>query len=113
MSLPVVVRPVASARDLKKFIDLPYRLHRGDPNWVPQLRMDMNTMLSRTKNPFFQHCDAQYFLAERNGEVVGRIAAIQNRQHNNYYHDTTGFFGFFETVDDQGVAGSLFDAAAK
>jgi hypothetical protein len=112
LSLPVVVRPVESARDLKKFIDLPYRLHRGDPQWVPQLRMDMNTLLSRTKNPFFQHSDAQYYLAERNGEVVGRIAAIHNRQHNNYYKDSVGFFGFFETVNDQVVVNGLFDAAA-
>ncbi len=108
----MVVRPIASARDLKRFIAFPYRLHRGDPQWVPQLRMDMGTMLSKEKNPFFRHSDAQYFLAERDGEVVGRIAAIENRQHNSYYHDTVGFFGFFETVNDPAISDSLFDAAA-
>ncbi|HEV8383093.1 MAG TPA: hypothetical protein VGQ29_16010, partial [Gemmatimonadales bacterium] len=82
MSSPVVVRPVQSARDLKRFIAFPYQLHRGDPQWVPQLRMDVRTMLSRSKNPFFEHSEAEYFLAERDGNVVGRIAAIQNRQHN-------------------------------
>jgi GNAT superfamily N-acetyltransferase len=75
--------------------------------------MDMNTMLSKKKNPFFQHSDAQYFLAERNGQVVGRIAAIENRAHNRYYNDKVGFFGFFETVDDQAVASELFSAAAR
>ncbi len=112
MSSPVVVRPVHSARDLERFIALPYRLHRGDPHWVPQLRMDVRTMLSRTKNPFFQHSSAEYYLAERDGDVVGRIAAIQNRQHNDYYNDTVGFFGFFESADDRAVATALFAAAA-
>ena len=112
MNLPVVVRPITSARDLERFIAFPYDLFRGDPVWVPQLRMDVRTMLSRTKNPFFEHSEAEYFLAERNGDVVGRIAAINNRAHIDYYHDTTGFFGFFECVDDQAVASALFAAAA-
>src|SRR5688572_20825872 len=75
--------------------------------------MDIRTMLSRKKNPFFEHSDAGYFLAERDGEVVGRIAAIENRQHNRYYQDRVGFFGFFECVDDQHVANELFAAAAQ
>src|SRR5205823_12128381 len=79
----------------------------------PQLRMDMRTMLSRKKNPFFEHSEAEYFIVERDGEIVGRIAAIENRQHNRYYKDTVGFFGFFETVDDRAVADALFTAAAN
>lgn len=73
-------------------------------------------MLSRKKNPFFGHAEAEYFLAEtaRNGrsQVVGRIAAIHNRAHNDFQGDAAGFFGFFETVNDQAVANALFDAAA-
>ncbi len=115
MTDPVVVRPARTAADLEKFIALPYRLHRGDPCWVPPLRMDIRTMLSRTKNPFFQHAEAEYFLAEAapNGRprVVGRIAAIHNRAHNDFQGDTAGFFGFFESVNDQAVADALFDAA--
>lgn len=115
MTDPVVVRPARTAADLEKFIALPYRLHRGDPCWVPPLRMDIRTMLSRTKNPFFQHAEAEYFLAETapNGRprVVGRIAAIHNRAHNDFQGDTAGFFGFFESVNDQAVADALFDAA--
>ncbi|HZE75228.1 MAG TPA: hypothetical protein VE091_07965 [Gemmatimonadales bacterium] len=73
----------------------------------------MATLLSRSKNPFFEHASAEYFLAERDGQVIGRIAAIQNRLHNETHGDRVGFFGFFECVDEQGVADSLFAAAAE
>ena len=69
-------------------------------------------MLSPAKNPFFEHADAAYFLAERGGLVEGRVAAIANRLHNETHGDRVGFFGFFESVDDQAVAGALLDAAA-
>ncbi len=117
MTGTVAVRPVRAAADLHKFIAFPYRLHRGDPQWVPPLRMDMRKALSRRKNPFFQHAEAEYFLAERRGgrsaEVVGRIAAIHNRGHNEFHEDTVGFYGFFESINDQSVADSLFHAAAN
>jgi hypothetical protein len=71
------------------------------------------TLLSRSKNPFFEHADAEYFLAEQDGTVVGRIAAISNRLHNETHQDRVGFFGFFECVDDQAVANALFEAAAN
>ena len=134
MTSPVAVRPVTTAAELERFIDLPYRLHRGDPLWVPQLRMDVRTLLSRKKNPFFQHAEAEYYTAERRyggtaasgtrsavptyrrggerWEVVGRIAAIHNRKHNEFHDDRVGFFGFFESVNDQAVANALFDTAA-
>jgi GNAT superfamily N-acetyltransferase len=88
-------------------------LHARDPLWVPPLRRDVATLLSRSKNPFFEHAEAEYFLAEREGEVVGRIGAIANRLHNETHHDRVGFFGFFECVDDQAVADALFAAAAE
>lgn len=133
MTAPLVVRPVAAAADLERFIALPYRLHRGDPFWVPPLRMDVRGMLDRRKNPFFEHAEAAYLVAERPAdrrggagfglpssrrdggrwEVVGRIAAIHNRAHNAFHDDAVGFFGFFECVDDQSVADALFDAAAR
>jgi GNAT superfamily N-acetyltransferase len=69
-------------------------------------------MLSRKKNPFFEHAEAEYFLAERNGTVAGRIAAIANRLHNQFHGDRVGFFGFFEAGDDQPVSDALLDAAA-
>jgi GNAT superfamily N-acetyltransferase len=69
-------------------------------------------LLSRTKNPFFEHAEAEYFIAERDGDVVGRIAAISNRLHNETHEDRVGFFGFFESIDDQDVANALLEAAA-
>ncbi len=73
----------------------------------------MKLLLSRTRNPFFEHAEAEYFLAEADGAVVGRIAAIANRLHNEYHGDTVGFFGFWETVNDQAVADALLGAAAE
>jgi GNAT superfamily N-acetyltransferase len=72
----------------------------------------VSALLSRSRNPFFEHAEAEYFLAEREGEVVGRIAAIANRLHNETHDDRVGFFGFFECVDDPEVARALFDSAA-
>jgi GNAT superfamily N-acetyltransferase len=76
------------------------------------LRRDVEALLSRTKNPFFEHAAAEYFIAERGKEVVGRIAAISNRLHNETHGDRVGFFGFFECIDDQDVATALFEAAS-
>ena len=114
MSDGVAVRLVESAADLRKFIALPYRLHRGDPCWVPTLRMDVRKMLDRQKNPFFTRAEAEYFLARRGqrGEIVGRIAAIHIRARNGFQGDRAGFFGFFDCVNDQAVADALFEAAA-
>ncbi len=106
------MRPVTSARDLRRFIDLPYRLHAGDPIWVPPLRRDVRALLDRQQNPFFAHAEAEYFLAERGAQLVGRIAAIHNRLHNDTHADRVGFFGFFESIEDQAVADALLEAAA-
>jgi GNAT superfamily N-acetyltransferase len=76
------------------------------------LRRDVAALLSRTKNPFFEHAEAEYFVADRGSDVVGRIAAISNRLHNETHGDRVGFFGFFESVDDQEVADALFETAA-
>lgn len=76
------------------------------------MRRDVALLLNRRKNPFFEHAEAEYFLAERDGRVAGRIAAIANRLHNETHQDRVGFFGFFESENDPVVAGALFDAAA-
>ena len=101
-----------SRRDLTWFIDLPYQLFAGDPVWVPPLRYDIETTLSRKKNPFFEHADAEYVLAERGGTIVGRIAAIENRLHNETHGDRVGFFGWFDCINDQSVADALFATVA-
>jgi GNAT superfamily N-acetyltransferase len=108
----VRIVPVTDGRGLERFIGFPYDHYRGDPLWVPQLRMDMRTLLSPKKNPFFQHAEAQYFLALDGADrIVGRIAAIVNAAHNAEHHDKVGFYGFFESVNDPDVARALFDAA--
>jgi len=112
LTASVEVRPVRTKADLNRFIAFPYRLHRDDPMWMPPLRRDVRTLLSREKNPFFRRATAEYFLALRGGEVVGRIAAIHNRAHNEFHEDKVGFFGFFESIDDQEVADAVFAAAA-
>lgn len=111
--MTVTIEPVRSGRDLERFIALPYTLHRRDPTWVPPLRMDVRTILSPKKNPFFEHAEAAYFVARREGAIVGRIAAIKNDGHNRLHHDRVGFYGFFESEDDQAVATALFDRAAE
>jgi GNAT superfamily N-acetyltransferase len=110
--LPVSVRPVRGRRDLRAFVKLPYRLHAADPLWAPPLRREIADRLSPS-HPFFDHGSAEYFLARRGGEVVGRIAAASNRLHNETHEDRVGFFGFFECVDDPAVATALLDAAAE
>ena len=107
------VRVARDRRDLRRFIDLPYQLHARDPVWVPPLRRDVELLLSRTRNPFFEHAEAEYFIAEQDGLVLGRVAAISNRLHNETHGDRVGFFGFFESIDDQSVADALLNAASE
>jgi len=108
-----VVSPVTSRLDLRAFIQYPYDAYRDAPFWVPPLRMDTRNILSRKKNPFFEHGDMELFLARAaGGQVVGRIAAIVNGEHLRKYNDSTGFFGFFETSPDPDVSCALLSAAA-
>jgi GNAT superfamily N-acetyltransferase len=111
MPARAVVALVRNRRDLSAFVALPYALHRGDRLWTAPLRRDVRAMLARERNPFFEHASAEYFLARRDGRVVGRIAAIHNWLHNEFQADRVGFFGFFECVDDPPTAAALFGAA--
>ena len=103
----------ASRADRKAFIDLPYRLNRGLPGWVPPLRIAEADQMNRQKNPFFGHAEVEHFLARRNGRVVGRIAACENRAHNETYGDRLGFFGYLDFEDDLEVVEGLLKAARE
>lgn len=110
MTLDII--PVESSRDLRRFVDLPWRIYDPvrHPQWVPPLRIAVKDVLDR-KNPFYRTADRQLFLALRNGTPVGRVAAIENRAHNEFHHDRVGFFGFFECREDPEAATALFGAA--
>jgi GNAT superfamily N-acetyltransferase len=110
-SLEIV--PVAKGRAWREFIDLPYRLHGGRPNFVPPLRRDHRELFDRARHPFFLHADAVLFLARRDGRPVGRIEAVVNHAHNQFHGDRVGFFGGFECEDDRAVADALLDSAAR
>ena len=105
------ITPVRGRADLKEFIDLPYRLHAGTP-WIPPLKLERYAYLNRKLNPFFKHGDGEFFLARRDGRVVGRVSAQFDRNFNAFHDNRWGFFGFLEFEDDQEVVDALLDAAA-
>jgi hypothetical protein len=107
----LVVRPVETARDLTRFIDFAYDIYRDDPNAAPMLRRDAHELLNPKKNPWFEHARARFFLAERDGKVVGRISAQIDNLVLQYMGAGTGQWGSFELIDDPAVASALFDAA--
>lgn len=106
------IQPVNSKQELKTFIDFPHELYKGDPNYVPELFIAQRDMLTPGKHPFHKHSSLQAFLAVKDNKVVGRIAAIQNRNHNQFNHDKEGFFGFYDCIDDKEVAGALVETAS-
>jgi GNAT superfamily N-acetyltransferase len=108
----IAVRPVRSRRDRRRFVRLPWRIYDGNPAWVPPLVAERMAFFDRRRNPFFEHSDAELFLAERDGRPVGRIAAIENRRHLETYRDGTGFFGCFESLDEPAIAAALLERAA-
>jgi GNAT superfamily N-acetyltransferase len=107
----ILVRPVVSSADVHRFIKFLWTIYEGNPHWVPPLLMDRRKLMDRQKNPFYKHADAEFFIAERDGKMVGRIAAIVNHNHNKEHGDRVGFFGFFECINDQSVANTLFNQA--
>jgi GNAT superfamily N-acetyltransferase len=108
----LTIRPVQSRRDLKRFIDLPYRLHAGTP-WVPPLKLERRFFLNRKLNPYFKHGEAEYFLALRGDRVVGRISAQIDHAFNEFHESRWGMFGFLELEDDQEVMTELLSTAEE
>ena len=96
--------------ELSKFIKLPFRLHRGTP-WVPPLIFERRQFLNKAKNPYFEHAEAEYLMAWRDGEPVGRITAQVDRRWDEYQGGSDGQFGFIEAEDDPEVFEALLGAA--
>lgn len=111
MALKII--SVQSKKDWNRFVRFPYQHYKNHPYWVPPLLMDQKVLLNPGKNPFFNHSDHQFFLAEKNGRVVGRISGMVDHLHNKVHGEKMGFFGFFESTKDQDVADGLLSAAKE
>jgi GNAT superfamily N-acetyltransferase len=99
-------------QQVKRFVELPYSLYKDCQQWVPPLYMDAYLPLNRKKHPFFGHSEADFFLAVRDGEVVGRICAANNIPFNDYHKTKKAQFYAFDAINDLEVARTLFDAVA-
>ena len=95
---------------VKRFVRIPYRLYANHPQWVPPLMMDTETQLNKKKHPFYEHSDADFFIATKDGRDVGRIGALENKRFNAYHKTTQVQFYLFECEDDQEVANALFES---
>jgi len=110
MSTDIQIVPLSrNSRDVMRFLKFSYRIYGQDPNWVAPLLMDLKKVFTDA-NPLFDHAVMQLWLATRNGQDVGRIAGIIDRNHNRVANDPAAFFGFFESVDDATVSRRLFEA---
>lgn len=107
----ITIKPVRSKKDLGAFIKMAWPIYKGNKHWVPPLISDMTELLTPGKNPFWENAERELLLAMRDGKIVGRIAAIISWNHNKFYNERTGFFGFYESLDDQEVAHALYEAA--
>ena len=107
----LTVKPVESRREKKQFLTLPWTLYRGDPNWIPPLRQNQAQLVRYKYHPFYDYCEGQTFLAYRDDQPVGRLAAIVNPRHIERTQSQQGLFGFFECTEDLEAAQGLFAAA--
>jgi len=115
MANGITIRPVTTKADRKAFVDLPFRLYKDNPNWVPPLKDEAMGLITPGKNPFFEHAVAQLFLAERDGKVVGRISASIDHMWTPMPReqgggDDMGNWGYLD-AEDKGVADELIAAA--
>lgn len=100
-------------KQVKQFVQYHYDLYKGDPNWVPPFRADVEVMLNKKKHPFYDHSEADFFTAWKNGKMVGRIAALMNNSYNKYHQAKSANIFLYDSIDDQEVANALFNAAAE
>ncbi len=105
----IEIVPVESKKDLNQFIKFPWQIYKNDPHWVPPLIAQCKKNLNKNKHPFFEHSEADFFLARKGKQVVGTIAAILNNRHNQVHNENVGFFGYFESIEDYQVSKKLLD----
>ncbi len=111
--MPLIIEKVNTndKSQVRRFVALPYRLYRQHPQWVPPPRQDIALMLNRQKHPFYEHSDADFFVALRDGQVVGRVAVMENRSYNAYHQVKQAQFYLFDCEDDLEIATALFEHA--
>jgi len=111
MSIEIIT--VNSSKLKNEFINLPWKIYnkKDYPQWVAPLKISVKELLDTKKNPFYKRADIELFLAKKDNVFVGRIAAIKNNAHNEFWKDQVGFYGFFECINDQDVATQLFNTA--
>ncbi len=100
-----------NGRQVRDFLQLPARVYRDIPQWVPPLRMDERRRLDQRRHPFYKHSEAAFFLAYQDNLAVGRLAILDNRLHNQHNNDKTAFFYLFESENDPAIAIALFETA--
>ena len=110
--MPVTLSTAQTPAELSQFVRFAWRVYRGDPNWVPPLISDRITKLDPTRNPFWRTAERQLWIAWRDGQPAGTIAAILDHHRQRSLGKPVGVYGFFECLDDPEVAAALFDAAA-
>lgn len=104
---------VATGRDRRDFIQLPFQQYKGDPNWIPPIIQSQKELVGFLPHPFYDNAKIANFLVSREGQVVGRISAIVNNGHNQRFEEKRGFFGFFDCINDRAAAHALFDMACN
>jgi GNAT superfamily N-acetyltransferase len=107
------IHHVETQADLERFITFPWEVYRGNRYWVPPLLSERRAFHDPKKNPFFEHASVDYYLAKRDGNIVGTIASFTNNLYNSFQEANVGFFGFFEVLEDQEAAEALLDVAVK
>jgi GNAT superfamily N-acetyltransferase len=109
----IVVRKVDNPADFKLFFEFPWKHYANDPHWVPQLVSQRRDLLDKKRNPAWDYMEGDYFIALKDGDMVGTIAAVINHHHNSHNQEHMGFFGMFECINDQAVANALLDTVVN
>ena len=111
MAADIEIRKVETSEDFRAFYEFPWTLYKNDPNWIPPLVSMRREILDKKRNPSWDYLEGDYFCAWRNGQLVGTVAAFINQRHNEFHDERIGWFGAFETIEDEHVARKLLDTA--
>ncbi len=111
--MSIIIKEVTFKDGISDFINFPHDLYEDDQYYVPEIYMGQKDMMDPNKYPFHQYGTVKYYLAQKNGKIVGRIAAINNTNYNRHHSCNVGFFGFFDFIEDQEVCDTLLDKAME